>query len=64
MGGGLVAPLKDLNAEGEGHSVCKRIHNERQAVGLVWQPEGRHLLQAPLDGSACTAHAASSILQY
>ena len=59
MRGGLMAPLKDLDAKCEGHAVCERIHYERQAVGLIRQPEGRHLLQTPFDGGTCKAHAAS-----
>lgn len=53
VGGGLVPPLKDLDAEGEGHLVCERVHDEREAVGLIRQPEARHLAQTPLQSCAC-----------
>lgn len=51
--GGLVALFENFNAEGEGHLICERVHDECQAVGLIWQPEGCHFLQASLECSAC-----------
>ena len=55
---GLVALLKDLNAKGEGHLICERVYDERQAVGLIGQAEGCNLLQASLECSACHSRKA------
>ena len=53
VGRGPVAPLEDLDAKGEGHSVGQGVHDEGEAVGLIRQPEARHLTQAPLQRCAC-----------
>lgn len=44
--------FKHLDAKGEGRPAIYGIKHKRQAVGLVWQPEGVQVRQLALDDAA------------